>query len=177
MCMTLMKCRIGCPMGTQLDPRESCKCVDNDVVDALYECETEPECALTTKDCPSENFSIDEENCECVCDKFCIATMNLNPDTCTCEPIKEPEPTVTNDLKCDEHGRKICPKNPPRCPWGERYDDGMCMCVTAAVAKCLAPCPYGQTFDPRGLCECTDIEEVEALYTCEPEPRCDLTAD
>ena len=38
MCMLGMKCRIMCPMGMQLDPRESCHCVDDSVVEALSMC-------------------------------------------------------------------------------------------------------------------------------------------
>ena len=41
MCMQLIQCKIGCPMGQGLDPRESCECVDQSIIDDLYKCEPE----------------------------------------------------------------------------------------------------------------------------------------
>ena len=38
MCMIMMKCRIECSGGMQLDPRETCKCVDKEVVNSLSTC-------------------------------------------------------------------------------------------------------------------------------------------
>ena len=39
MCMSVMKCRMICPGGLVLDPREKCACVDQSIVDDLYQCD------------------------------------------------------------------------------------------------------------------------------------------
>ena len=36
LCFYAAQCKIGCPEGEVLDPRETCECVDKDVVKALF---------------------------------------------------------------------------------------------------------------------------------------------
>ena len=38
MCVTLMKCRKGCPPGQALDPRETCSCIPKSEIEALSRC-------------------------------------------------------------------------------------------------------------------------------------------
>ena len=126
MCFSLIQCRIGCPHGEKLDPRESCSCVDEDVVEALFECEPEddvappePPCELTADQCgASEFWIVDRDSCSCKCDIVCIMTMRIDKDTCSCVPL-EPEPKPLEDeFDCDMRGNKICPADPISCPFG-----------------------------------------------------------
>ena len=48
------------------------------------------------------------------------------------------------------------------CPDGFYFDESACMCFAAGM--CKIGCPEGQTNDPRYTCQCTDRDEVEALY-------------
>ena len=38
MCFSMIKCAMMCSPGKDLDPRLGCKCVDQSVIDALYQC-------------------------------------------------------------------------------------------------------------------------------------------
>lgn len=133
-CFLRIKCRKGCGKGKGLDPRYACKCVDQSVIDELYQCKPEPEpeiiscdfglhhnpkppaeptCALTKDDCPNENFTVDKKKCECVCNLYCIATMSVDTETCTCKPIDFSPAPPSEDFTCDSEGTKQClDKNP-----------------------------------------------------------------
>ena len=41
MCMSIWQCKRICAAGEDLDPRESCSCVDMSIVEDLYTCEPE----------------------------------------------------------------------------------------------------------------------------------------
>ena len=120
MCFNLMKCRMMCPEGMDLDPRYACKCVPQADIVALTMClpntsplpreKPEPmiitapingtdsrKCRLTVDDCPSKNFSVDLAECRCVCDLVCIATMAVDTATCSCQPIKFTFEEATGD--------------------------------------------------------------------------------
>ena len=137
MCMRRMKCRKGCPYGQILDPRESCSCVDQSVIDALYTCEpekTEPEleheivceCGVgyhpieTDKTC-EKGFRYDMDACKCMiewnCKKGCGYGRRLDPTKfCTCieeseyeKLLKKPD-DYNEDCNIDYWG----PPHPPK---------------------------------------------------------------
>lgn len=101
---------------------------------------------------------------------MCIATMTLNQETCTCEPIKLPP---TGDFVCTDEGTKECLDDPElvSCERGW-FDEEICGCRQAA---CRIGCPAGQQLDPREFCKCVPNEVVKELSTC--EPPCTLTDD
>jgi len=98
-----------CPNGGSLDPTKFCTCTDAKSYDQIMrkpdgyddKCNTwvpeheliqapeppKPVCSLTIDDCPNKNFVVNKETCECECDLMCIATMTMDPKTCTCKPI------------------------------------------------------------------------------------------
>lgn len=130
-----------------------------------------PVCSLTVDDCPNKNFRVNKETCECECDLMCIATMTMDPKTCTCKPIDFGGPSTSvpelPDVPCDSDGNKICPKD-QICARGEYYDDRACACMPAM--KCKKMCPRGQNLDPRYSCKCEDSSVIrKELYECEPD--------
>lgn len=57
-CAPLKKCRVFCPEGQGLDPREVCSCIDQSEIDALYECEPDQETEETEE---TEEIEVIEE--------------------------------------------------------------------------------------------------------------------
>ena len=114
-----------------------------------------PKCDLTPKDCPTENFSIDEDKCECVCDTYCIATTSLNMDTCTCEPISPPKPP-----------KPPCELTPDQCGASEFWvvDRRTCSC------QCDIVCIATMSVD-KDTCSCVPIEPepMEDKFDCDKE--------
>ena len=148
----------------------------------LYQPEPpKPVCGLTVDDCPNRNFIVNKETCECECDLMCIATMTMDPKTCSCKPINFGGPATSigyppqiepelEDVPCDADGNKICPKA-QKCDRGEYYDDKACTCFP--LMKCRIACPNGQNLDPRFSCKCVAQSVIDELYQCEPDEEDD----
>ena len=68
-----------------------------------------PSCDIPHEKCPRENFKRNPDTCECECDLVCIATMRVDPETCTCVPIP------TEDFTCSKRGSKRCSDVDPQC--------------------------------------------------------------
>ena len=142
-----------CPRGQELDPREICTCIDKTEYDSLFNCEPPaPKCDLTIYDCPTTNFEVDLDLCECQCNKECQTGTKLNEDTCSCEMVLPPP---TEEFKCDRFGQKHCYDDPDmvNCQYGY-FDEKACTCM--GLAACRMMCPNGQMLDPRERCECVD---------------------
>ena len=111
MCIAQVYCFVPCAPGLFNDPRPDrpCGCVDQCTYNLLLKCPLFPGlpglpglpgfpglpglpglpgcCHLTINDCPNTNFTVNKTTCRCECNMACIATMTLDPATCTCVPI------------------------------------------------------------------------------------------
>lgn len=128
---------------------------------------------MTVDECPNENFLVDVEACECVCNIMCDYHTTLNEETCTCEPKRHP---ATEEFLCDADGSKVCLDDPAHVSCDgdfEFFDEETCLCLT--LLECKNLCPYGKVKDPRDGCTCVEKEVVEELARC--EPPCNLTID
>ena len=90
-CFASQQCRIKCPWGSTLDPRKPCECVAKEEVAQLFTCvPPPPQCTLTKAQCGYGLWSVDEENCKCVCEAECEEGQTLNEQYCQC--IDDPKP-------------------------------------------------------------------------------------
>ena len=77
----MIKCMMMCPTGQDLHPQYGCKCVDQSVIDALYDHGLDENCQLPVGN-PSEQVYPEEQ-------VFCIQSMcpdgsPRDPITCLC---------------------------------------------------------------------------------------------
>ena len=101
MCVSSFHCKYSCPYGFTLDPRVPCTCVPKSRVYSYYNCEVTtvlvtpppaPFCQKTVADCPTPNFTVNLETCECECRAQCSSSETLNAATCQCIPRPQPTP-------------------------------------------------------------------------------------